>query len=113
MMMLRPLMQTMGRIDAELVGWLRHKLATGGKKPAPLTFARHLHWSEGRLHIADEIRTADWSKVESLGLGAGQSSAGSPLSGIFQAGQLQSWLDLTPKLRELSADAPLLVTRTF
>jgi hypothetical protein len=113
MMMLRPLMQTVGRIDAELVGWLRHKLATGRKKPAPLNFARHLHWSEGRLHVSDEIQTADWSKVESIELGVAQSWSGSPASAIYQAGQLLPRLDLTPKLRLLSGGAPLLVTRTF
>jgi len=55
--------------------------------------------------------SSSWSKVEAAGIGASQTSIYVVMSRTYQAGQLQPWLDLTPKLRALKDGEPLKLSR--
>jgi hypothetical protein len=84
-----------------------------GKSPAPFRFTRTFRWQGDELKVADELSTRSWSDVRAVGIGAAQTSIYVVMSRTYQAGQLQPWLDLTEKVRELRPGEPLRVERTF
>jgi hypothetical protein len=65
------------------------------------------------LKVVDELSARSWNDVRAAGIGAAQTSIYVVMSRTYQAGQLQPWLDLTEKMRELPAGEPLRVERTF
>ncbi|HEX8312449.1 MAG TPA: hypothetical protein VF614_14095 [Chthoniobacteraceae bacterium] len=113
LVVLRFLMLSVGRFFPDLIRKLLQRILITGKKPAPLEFTRAVHWAGERLRISDELSTNDWSRVHSVGIGASQTSIYVVMSRTYQAGQLQPWLDLTPKVRALKAGEALRVEREF
>ncbi|MHA3770263.1 hypothetical protein ACXR0O_01850 [Verrucomicrobiota bacterium sgz303538] len=113
LVVLRLLMYTVGRFNPDMVRKLLQKLLITGKKPAPLTFERQITWENGQIAVTDELRTPKWANVREVGIGASQTSIYVVMSRTYQAGQMQPWLDLTPKVRELKDGEPLKVERTL
>jgi hypothetical protein len=52
-----------------------------------------------------------WSKVTAIGIGGFQSSATTVTARVWQPGELQPWLDLSPRLEELGRADALVVER--
>ena len=113
LVVLRFLMLSIGRFYPDLVRKLLQRILITGKKPAPLRFKRTLRWEGEHLHLNDELTAADWQKVESVGVGASQTSIYVVMSRTFQRGQMQPWLDLTSKVSALKPGEPLRVERVL
>ncbi len=113
LVVLRGLMFTVGRFFPDLIRKLLQRLLITGKKPAPLAFQRTLAWRLGQLHVTDELTAESWDKVKAVGIGAAQTSIYVVMSRTFQPGQMQPWLDLTPRIAELKAGESLTVERTL
>jgi hypothetical protein len=110
---LRGLMLTLGRFNPDFVRRLLQKLLIVGKAPAPFRFERRFRWEDGGLVVEDAVAGADWSAVESAGIGGLQTSIYVVMSRTFQAGQLQKWMDLTDAVRSLAPGEALKVVRRF
>ncbi|HEY2344055.1 MAG TPA: hypothetical protein VGH90_13520 [Chthoniobacteraceae bacterium] len=110
---LRLLMLSVGRFFPDLVRQLLQKLLITGKKKAPLQFVRRIDWSGGQIKVSDELTTPAWSKVESVGIGAAQTSIYVVMSRTFQAGQMQPWIDLTDKIHTVRDGEALKLERVF
>ena len=113
LVVLRGLMFTVGRFFPDLIRKLLQRILITGKKPAPLEFRRTLTWRHGQLHVADELIAESWDKVQAVGIGAAQTSIYVVMSRTFQAGQMQPWLDLTSRTKNLKTGETLKVERTF
>jgi hypothetical protein len=109
---LRLVMITVGRFFPNLIRGLLQRMLITGKEPAPFDFTRTFRWDNGWT-IIDELRAESWSNVESVGIGCDQTSIYVVMSRTFQAGQLQPWLDLTQKVRNLAPGQPLILERKF
>jgi hypothetical protein len=113
LVLLRAIMFTVGRFCSNLVRKFLQRMLITGKSPAPFRFTRTVRWQGDELKVADELSTRSWSDVRAVGIGAAQTSIYVVMSRTYQAGQLQPWLDLTEKVRELRPGEPLRVERTF
>jgi hypothetical protein len=113
LVLLRAIMFTVGRFCSNLVRKFLQRMLITGKSPAPFRFTRTFRWQGDELKVADELSTRSWSDVRAVGIGAAQTSIYVVMSRTYQAGQLQPWLDLTEKVRELRPGEPLRVERTF
>ncbi len=111
LVILRLVMASLGRFFPTLVRRLLQRLLITGKQEAPFRFQRRLKWHEGRWHIKDELQAKSWDPVVAAGIGSDQTSIYVVMSRTFQAGQLQSWLELTGEIRKLSPGEPLIVER--
>ncbi|MDD5351306.1 MAG: hypothetical protein PHQ12_13935, partial [Chthoniobacteraceae bacterium] len=112
LLVLRMIMFCGGRFNPDLVRKLLQKLLITGKSDAPFTFRRTLRWEEdGKLKVSDAVTAARWESVRAAGLGASQTSIYVVMSRTYQPGQLQPWLDLTPKLKALAPGAALRLER--
>lgn len=114
LIVLRFIMLTVGRFFPNLIRKLLQKMLITGRKAAPFRFTRTLSWEGAQLKVSDEI-SADsaWENVRAAGIGCAQTSIYVVMSRTFQAGQMQPWLDLTAKVRNLPPAQPLKVERTF
>ncbi|HEV3409339.1 MAG TPA: hypothetical protein VG095_03535 [Chthoniobacterales bacterium] len=101
MIVLRLLMLTIGRFFPDLVRKLLQRMLITGKEHTPFRFKRTLTWQGEELHIADELTADSWTNVRAVGIGPAQTSIYVVMSRTWQAGQLQSWLDLTSELQKL------------
>jgi hypothetical protein len=110
---LRALMLTVGRFDPDRVRRLLQKMLIVGKQAAPFRFERRFRWDGENLVVEDKVEAADWSGVESAGIGGFQTSIYVVMSRTFQAGQLQGWHDLTADVRRLRPGEPLVLARRF
>jgi hypothetical protein len=113
LVVLRAIMFTVGRFFSNLVRKFLQRMLITGKSPAPFRFTRTLRWHGDELKVVDELSARSWNDVRAAGIGAAQTSIYVVMSRTYQAGQLQPWLDLTEKMRELPAGEPLRVERTF
>ena len=113
LILLRVIALTAGRFFPNLIRRLLQRMLIVGKVIAPLTFCRRLVWREGRWHVSDELRTRDWSAVDSVGIGSSQTSIYVAMSRPFQADQLSPWIELTQQVRALRQGEPLRVERQF
>lgn len=113
LIVLRVLMYTVGRFKPDLVRRLLQRLLITGRQTAPFTFRREFQWIDGRLEVKDELRAESWGAVRAAGIGPAQTSIYVVMSRTYQAGQLQPWLDLSPRVRELREGEPLQLTRTW
>ncbi len=113
LVVLRVLMYTVGRFNPDMIRKLLQKLLITGKKPAPLTFERRISWQHGKLAVTDEVKAPKWDAVKEAGIGASQTSIYVVMSRTYQAGQMQPWLDLTPKVRALKGGEALRVERVL
>lgn len=110
------------RILMAMVGGLLPNLArarcgthrdTSGKS-APFRFMRSLAWSNGRLHVTDELHAKrGWESARSVGIGAFQSGACAQPTRVFETAQLQPWQDFTERTHELESDEPLKIERVL
>lgn len=110
---LRGFMATAGRPFPNLARGLLQRMLIQGKRPAPFTFERVLRWEGAAWSVTDTLRAPRWDAVAAVGVGGHQTSIYVTMSRTFQAGQLQPWLDLTPRLAGLSDGAPLIVRRAL
>jgi hypothetical protein len=113
LIVLRLLTFTVGRFFPNLVRRLLQKLLITGRHSARFKFERRLHWHVGRWHVRDEVTAADWNNVVAAGIGGDQTSIYVVMSRTFQAGQLQSWQDLTGIVRSLQPGEKLVVERAL
>jgi hypothetical protein len=114
LVVLRAVMFTVGRFFPDLIRKLLQKVLITGKKSAPYEFQRELIWlADGGLEIGDTLRAPTWTDVEEAGIGTAQTSIYVVMSRTFQAGQLETWHDLTPQLENLPEGEPLIVKRKF
>jgi hypothetical protein len=113
LMILRIVMLTGGRFFPNLIRKILQKLLIVGKKEAPFQFSRRFDWRAGQWWVSDELVAESWQPVVSAGIGCDQTSIYVVMSRTFQVGQLQSWLDLTPQLRQLSSTQNLKLERRF
>jgi len=54
-----------------------------------------------------------WEDSAATGIGGDQTSIYVVMSRTFQSGQMQPWLDLTPRVRELADGQPLIIERVL
>ncbi|MEB3356904.1 MAG: hypothetical protein VKK04_09275 [Synechococcales bacterium] len=113
LLLLRVVMLTVGRFFPNLIRKLLQKVLITGKTKAPFTFIRSLQWREGQWQITDELRSDRWESVVAIALGGDQTSIYVVMSRTFQMGQLQPWLDLTEKVKQLQPGEPLVVKRSL
>ena len=113
LMILRVVMLTFGRFFPNFIRKLLQKVLITGKKSAPFSFSRQLHWEDGQWRVIDQLSSQSWDNVISGGIGCDQTSIYVVMSRTFQMGQLQPWLDLTDKIKKLSADQALKLERNF
>jgi len=111
LLVLRLVMYTVGRFFPNLIRKLLQRVLITGKKDAPFTFERCLKWADGGWKVYDEICAQSWQQVMTAGIGCDQTSIYVVMSRTYQQGQLQPWLDLTGKVRELSSGESLKVER--
>jgi hypothetical protein len=110
--MLRSLMLTVGRLWPDLVRRALQRLLITKGKGAPFKFRRELSWNGITWSVRDTIYALrGWAKVTKAGIDGFQTSTATVMARVFQLNQLQPWLDLTPHVRSLRDDQPLLVER--
>ncbi|MEQ1852864.1 MAG: hypothetical protein ABMA01_14895 [Chthoniobacteraceae bacterium] len=81
-------------------------------KTAPFRFNRSLVWSNGRLHVTDELEaTHGWTATLSVGIGAFRSGGCAQPTRGFHVGQLQHWQDFTEQMHQLKPGEPLKIER--
>ncbi|MDJ0633816.1 MAG: hypothetical protein QNJ34_11570 [Xenococcaceae cyanobacterium MO_188.B29] len=113
LMILRIVMLSVGRFFPNLIRKILQKVLITGKKSAGFHFQRQLQWQDGYWQVIDELSAPNWDKVISGGIGVDQTSIYVVMSRTFQKGQLQPWLDLTDKIKQLSSGQVLEVRRDF
>jgi hypothetical protein len=113
LIILRAVMLSVGRFFPDLIRKLLQKMLITGKRSAPFKFSRALRWDGNKWGVTDELRAADWGKVEAAGIGCDQTSIYVVMSRTYQRGQLQSWLDLTGETKRLRRGEALRVKRSF
>jgi hypothetical protein len=112
LIVLRVINLTFGRVAPDLLRAFLQKMLITGKETAPFRFARKLQWDGNHWKIVDRIEAESWRHVESAAIGPDETSIYVAMSRTFQRDQLQSWLDLTEKVRALKDGEPLIVERT-
>lgn len=114
MIALRLIMLGGGRFHPDLVRKLLQKVLITGKKTAPFRFTRQITFrDDGSLHISDRVEATSWANVEKAAIGCDQTSIHVVMSRTFQKAQLLPWTDLTPALKSLEGQAPLVSERTI
>jgi hypothetical protein len=111
LIILRVVMYTFGRFFPNLIRKTLQKILITGKKSAPFSFSRRLRWEDGKWKVIDELRSQFWDDVIAVGIGCDQTSIYVVMSRTFQIGQLQPWLDLTEKVKQLEAEQNLILER--
>ncbi len=113
LMLLRVVMLTFGRFFPNLIRKLLQKILITGKKNAPFQFSRQLRWQDGQWRVSDELQARSWQNVIAAGIGCDQTSIYVVMSRTFQMGQLQPWLDLTDKVKQLAPGQSLKLKRNL
>jgi hypothetical protein len=111
LLILRFVNLSLGRFSPNLVRSLLQKILITGKQQAPFQFLRQLTWQDGQWQITDDLKAETWQGVESVGISGHQTSIYVVVSRVFQAGQLQPWIDLTDRMRGLPDGKSLTVQR--
>ncbi len=102
-----------GRFFPNLVRRLLQKLLITGASETPFRFERTIEWSGEHWTVRDEVRVPHWKAIESVGISGHQTSTYVVMSRVFQRSQLQPWVDLTPRIRQLRDGEPLVVERAL
>ncbi len=114
MIVLRCVMLTVGRAFPNAVRRLLQRLLVTGKSRAPFRFKRMIAWEQDGLKVYDEVRAnRGWQAVKRAGIGGHQTSIAVVMSRVFEPSQLQPWQDISDRLKDLPADAPLTVERSL
>jgi hypothetical protein len=113
MLLLRLVMLTFGRFFPNLIRKLLQKILITGKKKAPYYFQRQLVWKNDHWCVVDQLEADSWENVITLGIGGDQTSIYVVMSRTFQIGQLQPWLDLTEKIKQIASSQPLRLERNL
>jgi hypothetical protein len=113
LIILRLVMLSFGRFFPNLIRKLLQKILITGKTKAPFRFSRQLIWKNGHWQVIDQLSAESWSKIIAAGIGCDQTSIYVVMSRTFQRGQLQSWLDLTEEIKQLSPNKSLNLQRYF
>lgn len=111
LLVLRLVMLLGGRFHPDLVRKLLQKLLITTKRAAPFGFSRTLRRGHDGWQLTDEVAGGDWATVESAGTGGDQTSIYVVMSRVFQSAQLQTWDDLTARVRQLAPGETLQVER--
>ncbi len=106
-------MLSFGRFFPNFIRKLLQKMLITGKKKAPFHFERQLHWGNGNWYVIDQLEAESWENVVSAGIGCDQTSIYVVMSRTFQIGQLQPWLDLTEKIKQIPPGQPLKLERNL
>lgn len=109
---LRLFMMTVGRWFPDLVRRILQRLLITGTDKSPFSFSRTIEWVDDRWQVRDSL-SGPWDQVEQLALGRDQTANYNVMSRTFQPGQLAAWTDLTARLDQVAAGAPLTEERRF
>ncbi len=96
LLVLRLVMLAGGRFFPNLIRRLLQRMLITGKRAAPFRYERICRHEDGGWTVTDTIHADDWSGVQSVALGTGQTSIYVVMSRTYQPGQLLDWTDLTP-----------------
>ncbi|MFB2921705.1 MULTISPECIES: hypothetical protein [Aerosakkonema] len=113
LLFLRVVMLSFGRFFPNLIRRFLQKMLITGKKKAPFHFHRQLRWENDRWCVIDQLQAESWENVVSAGIGCDQTSIYVVMSRTFQIGQLQPWLDLTEKIKQMAPGKKLKLERNF
>lgn len=72
-----------------------------------------MRWENGQWRVIDQLQAESWENVVSAGIGCDQTSIYVVMSRTFQIGQLQPWLDLTEKIKQIAPRQPLKLERNL
>ena len=109
---LRAVMLTLGRFFPDLVRRLLQRLLVTGRTDAPFAFRRELAWDGAALALRDTVTPQHgWNSVRRAGIGGFQTSLTTVMARVWQADQVQPWLDLTGLVARLDEAEPLVVER--
>jgi hypothetical protein len=112
--LLRSLMLVVGRFFPDLVRRLLQRLLVTGRKEAPFRFRRSFEAADNGWIVRDEILCeGDWAEVTRAGIGGSQTSVTTVMARVFQAEQMQPWLDLSEEVRSLKRGEPLVLERRY
>jgi hypothetical protein len=111
LMILRVVMLTFGRFFPNLIRKALQKVLIVGKSVAPFQFRRLFTWQGNQWIVTDELTAESWAGVKSAGIGCDQTSIYVVMSRTYQAGQLQPFLNLTERVRDLRPGEPLKIER--
>lgn len=108
---LRLAMVTAGRWFPDLVRRLLQHLLVNGRRPAPFRFRRRIEWRGDGWALHDEVHAdRGWRGVARAGIGGFQCSIATAMARLWQADQLQPWVELDLDL-DLDGADPLTVDR--
>jgi len=113
LIVLRVVMLTVGRFFPNLIRKLLQKILITGKQNTGLNFQRSLRWENEAVVVHDELQVPSWENIKEVGIGADQTSIYVVMSRTFQWSQLQPWLDLTPRLKDLQPGDALKIERRY
>ncbi|MBZ8181208.1 hypothetical protein [Oscillatoria salina] len=111
LIILRVVMLSFGRFFPNLIRKILQKILITGKQKAPFQFHRLLRWENNQWIVKDELVSQNWQNVKSVKIGGDQTSIYVVMSRTFQLGQLQPWLDLTSKVKQLAPRQSLQLQR--
>ncbi|MEG4503167.1 hypothetical protein QUA81_04140 [Microcoleus sp. F6_B4] len=113
LLLLRVVMLSFGRFFPNLIRKLLQRMLITDKKKAPFHFERQLRWENGKWRVTDQLQAESWENVVSAGIGCDQTSIYVVMSRTFQIGQIQPWLDLTEKIKQIAPRQPLKLERNL
>ena len=113
LILLRVVMLTVGRFFPNLIRKILQAILITGKQKTGFYFQRSFHWENETLIVRDELISPSWKPIKQIGIGADQTSIYVVMSRTFQLNQLQSWLDLTDKIKQLSDGDSLQLERRY
>ena len=113
LLILRLVMLSVGRFFPDLIRKLLQLILITGKQKAPFSFVRRFCWQNNGWVVQDELIGDNWHKVERAGIGCDQTSIYVVMSRTFQLGQLQSWWDLTKRVKQVEEGGKLELERRY
>ncbi len=113
LILLRMAMITAGRFFPDLIRKFLQFMLITGKKRTGIVFSRQFIRRPAGWKIKDVLRTSDWSRIKSVGLGCDQTSIYVVMSRTFHLGQLFPFIDLSHKIEGLRPNDELVHERTL
>lgn len=113
LIILRVVMLTFGRFFPNLIRKILQAILIIGKQDTGFYYQRFLDWDEEEIVVRDQLQVPSWRKIKQVGIGADQTSIYVVMSRTFQLSQLQSWLDFSEKLKDLTKGDTLHIERRY
>ncbi|MDR9404113.1 MAG: hypothetical protein RI580_11805, partial [Halothece sp. Uz-M2-17] len=113
LILLRVVMLSLGRFFPNLIRKILQKILITGKQKTGMIYERSLHWENENLVVQDRLSVPHWDLIKKIGIGGDQTSIYVVMSRTFQPSQLQPWLDLSNRLKDLTAGDILQIERRY